>query len=349
MKRPGLTVTVSVQDTDHQNANHNVSNITPNTALPSSIPTISSLSSPEPATIGSQVLYKAQDNHPGRPNFEESKSKPLPSLEEISDRESTYSHDSACVILTPKPRVQRVATPQTALTFAAIWDPDHGFTTISGRQLLHKASQLSFSLNDDENLEYDAFGNGHPECEPHLPSRFSTTTTSTSNYINVDFSPEDAKHAFPFTTPEVPQDDDTQTSRLPQIFNVGQIRPRLNATLRSQSSRPVISEPFQLTSSLFYRKTTTSSRIISESRPSTADSSTVKSQSSLSRFPRRPDTPQVPKPETRSPSPDFPITPTSRRPRLPSVFGRLKRTNPQNEGWVFIDITPRMRLVYLDE
>ncbi|TFK58880.1 hypothetical protein BDN72DRAFT_865603 [Pluteus cervinus] len=31
---------------------------------------------------------------------------------------------------------------------------------------------------------------GHPDCEPHLPSRFSMTTTSTTNYLQVDVSSE---------------------------------------------------------------------------------------------------------------------------------------------------------------
>ncbi|KAK7038821.1 hypothetical protein VNI00_010451 [Paramarasmius palmivorus] len=344
MKRKTLGLTVSVEDTNHRKPSHGTS-----PELSSSISTISSLTSQDSTLRNTEPFMSSQDR--------DSQFK-THSLKESSERDSLYSQDSACVILTPKTRAHRVATPQTALTFAAIWDPDQGFTTISGRQLLHKSSQLSFSFIEPGDSKSDVFGNGHPECEPHLSSRFSTTTTSTSNYINVDFVSEETKSITRSKTPELLQPGDAHPPWLPQIFNVGYTKPRPSTPLRSQSSRPVISEPFQLTSALFSRKPTAraSSRNLFQSRPSTADSSTsLKSHTSLPRLPRALTMPQTtrvsvtPPPMPRSSSPESPSTPTSRRPRLPSVFGRIKRTNPQNDGWVFIDITPRMRVVYLDD
>jgi len=41
------------------------------------------------------------------------------------------------------------------------------------------------TIEDEGFFEYSA----HPDCDPHLPSRFSTATTSTSTYIAIDPAP----------------------------------------------------------------------------------------------------------------------------------------------------------------
>lgn len=66
------------------------------------------------------------------------------------------------------PPVKKVAdaTPKTALTFAAIWDPDGGFTTISGNHLLSGNNNGTSIYGGAE--DEDDYGNGHPDCEPHL-------------------------------------------------------------------------------------------------------------------------------------------------------------------------------------
>ncbi|KAJ7598707.1 hypothetical protein C8J56DRAFT_172013 [Mycena floridula] len=64
-------------------------------------------------------------------------------------------------------------------------------------------------LRYQEDVDEQDFS-GHPDCEPELPSRFSSTTTSTSNYITVDFPP-------PSPIPVVPDLDVPQTPRVQSL------------------------------------------------------------------------------------------------------------------------------------
>ncbi|KAG7446892.1 uncharacterized protein BT62DRAFT_993781 [Guyanagaster necrorhizus] len=65
------------------------------------------------------------------------------------------------------------------LTFLAIWDPE------SQRYTLPFIPQEPLGWHEDEGFFDTCNLLGHPECEPYLHSRFSTSTTSTSNYIEV--------------------------------------------------------------------------------------------------------------------------------------------------------------------
>ncbi|KAJ3994260.1 hypothetical protein F5050DRAFT_1809775 [Lentinula boryana] len=179
----------------------------------------------------------------------------LPPLSEVSDQGSIYSQDSACVVYTSHLRPVANVTPKSALTFAAIWDPDHGMSTFSGKQLLEQYVQDHSYANETENGEpvwipngYDdtrlssfLHDSGHSDCEPHLPSRFSTTTTSTSNYIEVDLAEEDQTNlsSKPLEDDLIP--GDCHPAWIPQIFTLGYTKsPSYGA------KRPEISEPFQL-------------------------------------------------------------------------------------------------------
>lgn len=59
---------------------------------------------------------------------------------------------------------------------------------------------------DHDEGYYESITNDHPDCEPHLPSRFSTTTfyTSTSRYVNADLTsvgvPSPAANSLHFPT-----------------------------------------------------------------------------------------------------------------------------------------------------
>ncbi|KAJ4477272.1 hypothetical protein J3R30DRAFT_197111 [Lentinula aciculospora] len=102
----------------------------------------------------------------------------LPPLSEVSDQGSIYSQDSACVVYTSKLRHVANPTPQSTLTFAAIWDPDHGMSMFSGQQLLgqeHSSANENAGAqegNDNARLSnYFADNSEHPDCEPHLVRR----------------------------------------------------------------------------------------------------------------------------------------------------------------------------------
>ncbi|KAJ4494848.1 hypothetical protein C8J55DRAFT_106471 [Lentinula edodes] len=179
----------------------------------------------------------------------------LPPLSEVSDQGSIYSQDSACVVYTSQLRPVTNPTPQSTLTFAAIWDPDHGMSTFSGKQLIGQEYSSQDERGEDGESSWVQEGNyntclstshyhnsEHPDCEPHLHSRFSTTTTSTSNYIEVALGEED--HINLSSKPL--QDDllpgDSHPAWIPQIFTVGFTKPSSYGP-----GRPEISEPFQLT------------------------------------------------------------------------------------------------------
>ncbi|KAJ3930552.1 MAG: hypothetical protein NXY57DRAFT_1062426 [Lentinula lateritia] len=179
----------------------------------------------------------------------------LPPLPEVSDQGSIYSQDSACVVYTSQLRTVTNPTPQSTLTFAAIWDPDHGMSTFSGKQLIGQEYSSQDERGEDGESTWVQEGNyntclstshyhnsEHPDCEPHLHSRFSTTTTSTSNYIEVALGEEDQINL----SSKPLQDDllpgDSHPAWIPQIFTVGFTKPSSHGP-----GRPEISEPFQLT------------------------------------------------------------------------------------------------------
>ncbi|KIK63342.1 hypothetical protein GYMLUDRAFT_241840 [Collybiopsis luxurians FD-317 M1] len=183
----------------------------------------------------------------------------LPPLSEVSsDKDSIYSQDSACVVYTSKPRPlpgpNPSITPKSTLTFAAIWDPDHGLSAFSNNKLIGQEGPSKVEDDDrsnwmqevEENAYLSAFYySDHPDCEPHLTSRFSTTTTSTSNYIEVDFGAEDERAFSESQGREQGMDllpGDIHPAWIPQIFTVGYTKPP-----SSGPDRPEISEPFQLT------------------------------------------------------------------------------------------------------
>ncbi|KIK03059.1 hypothetical protein K443DRAFT_121636 [Laccaria amethystina LaAM-08-1] len=81
-------------------------------------------------------------------------------------------------------------SPSSIFTFAALWDPDTGFTAYEKGKLLspHKARDFA----------------GHRPFNPSVDtslSRFSTTITSTSNYIDVDFRASNPPFRGPLMTP----------------------------------------------------------------------------------------------------------------------------------------------------
>ncbi|KAF8825205.1 hypothetical protein HHX47_DHR7000665 [Lentinula edodes] len=74
------------------------------------------------------------------------------------------------------------------------------------------------------------------------PSRFSTTTTSTSNYIEVDLGEEDQINLSSKSLQDDLLPGDSHPAWIPQIFTVGFTKPSSYGP-----GRPEISEPFQLT------------------------------------------------------------------------------------------------------
>ncbi|KAJ3761039.1 hypothetical protein EV360DRAFT_80617 [Lentinula raphanica] len=204
-------------------------------------------------------VFQGETNCFQKVDYHEDDRNYLPPLPEVSDQGSIYSQDSACVVYTTQSRPAVDPTPKSTLTFAAIWDPDHGMSTFSGNQLIGPYGQdhsyADEGMEQDE-LSWPSYGydetpfpafthdvSGHSDCEPHLPSRFSTTTTSTSNYIEVDFGEEDAKVLSSQPSQDNLGPGDCHPAWIPQIFTVGYTKPP-----SSGSKRPKISEPFQLAS-----------------------------------------------------------------------------------------------------
>ncbi|KAL0571312.1 hypothetical protein V5O48_010647 [Marasmius crinis-equi] len=280
-----------------------------------------------------------------------------------SDRDdaSVYSQDSGCVILDLEPKSRRVdaATPKTALTFAAIWDPDsRGFTTISGSELLGNKASV-YGKDGEYEDDFDFYGGGHPDCDPHLPSRFSVTTTSTSNYVDVDFAEDEGdtstwsggKLVATKGTSEYLRPGDYHPPWIPQIFNVGYTKPKPPPI--STPKRPEISEPFQLTGSAgFPRKQNPflHGSPIQQARPPLpsrkgSDDTIVPSELQLNA--------RIPTKSSDSSSPT-----ELKRTRLPSVFSKIKRSTtntktpppktetPSERGWVVVDRTTRTRSIH---
>ncbi|KAF9013704.1 hypothetical protein BDZ89DRAFT_1166982, partial [Hymenopellis radicata] len=85
---------------------------------------------------------------------------------------------------TPSP----TATP-TRLTFLAIWDPEsEQYSLPPFVQFVDEQDPPCLEVTEDEGF-YDSLHSSHPDCEPHLSSRFSTSTTSTSNFVTVSVPP----------------------------------------------------------------------------------------------------------------------------------------------------------------
>jgi len=209
----------------------------------------------------------------------------LPPLSEVADQDSIYSQDSACVVYTSQLRTVANPTPKSALTFAAIWDPDNGMSTFSGKQLAgqegssgHPEENEHSAWGDDNNAYLSSFyyDSEHPDCEPHLASRFSTTTTSTSNYIDVDFNEQDQLN-FSSSIEDDLLPGDFHPAWVPQIFSVGYTKPPSYGP-----KRPEISEPFQLTPMTRRDELETPTR--QNTLPSRLPSSAKPSSSSLSLF-----------------------------------------------------------------
>jgi hypothetical protein len=273
--RPSLALRTSFEDRR-----------TPEPRSPASPPTTTSLLTPEDGD-GEQFMFRTEEYAGGADNvFMNAKPREpfgkmharqgvtyLPPLVECSDQDSIYSQDSGCVVYTsqlhPVPGPNPSTTPKSTLTFVAIWDPDHGISTFSGNLLVGEGrSSKHLPLNDEEEdfdhsnwMQYA--GSGHPDCEPHLTSRFSTTTTSTSNYIEVDFSEEDKIYYADYS---IAKGNDPQEECelvpgdprwVPQIFTLGYTKPPSpppppppedggRGRDKDGSRRPEISEPFQL-------------------------------------------------------------------------------------------------------
>ncbi|KAG7086064.1 hypothetical protein E1B28_003584 [Marasmius oreades] len=370
MKRDhrALNLTVATPNTrnkwgsqNYRSNNRDISNF--NYASPTVVPPPSAI-----PTIGSM---NSDDSTPTLTTIKKS----LPPLS-CADNDSVYSQDSACIILPPSKKVAD-ATPKTALTFAAIWDPDGGFTTISGNQLLSNSNNGTSiygggGLVDDD----EEYGNGHPDCEPHLPSRFSVTTTSTSNYINVDFGEED-REGWSWTagktmdpsrsTSDYLRPGDLHPAWVPQIFNAGYTKPK-SSSRASPLKRPEISGPFQLTSSTAL-PTAVKSVQNANHYGFEYERLPPPPPSHLQQLPPRPQphplvrrTSSGNQPRSGNLSRSATASPTGlKRARLPSVFGKLKRSpttghipppsssaspplpeayeNPIRQGWVVVDMS----------
>ncbi|KAK0201070.1 hypothetical protein DFS33DRAFT_1102897 [Desarmillaria ectypa] len=123
-------------------------------------------------------------------------------VENDVDSKSTGSITPTLAYYCPLPEVDipartrkeppRPPTPASRLTFLAIWDPD------SQRYTLPHVPPEDQVPDDDSRFPFDShLGRGHPDCEPHLSSRFSTSTTSTSNFITISHS----QTTLPFPNP----------------------------------------------------------------------------------------------------------------------------------------------------
>ncbi|KAL0565353.1 hypothetical protein V5O48_016672 [Marasmius crinis-equi] len=269
------------------------------------------------------------------------------------DNVSVYSQDSGCVILELEPRTQNCtdATPKATLTFAAIWDPERGFTTISGSQLLSDNGS-SLCGREDYDDEHDYFGNGHPDCEPHLPSRFSVTTISTSNYLDINFGAATKRDLWNWTWPRGKTSklnpsasnhsnpEDEHPPWILQIFKAGYTRPK------GPSLKPILPE----ISESFQPNPVPDDPIPPPHAPTRRGSEDSIVPSGAQTY------------HTWSPSKEGPSSSTSslgtvKGPRLPSVFQKLKRSattgniSPSagdrnlKRGWVIVDGTGKARSV----
>lgn len=270
----------------------------------------------------------------------------------------------------PLPRLvyhrPEIATPQSALTFAAVWDPDQGMSTFSGarmfestykvppkekhrvientyvesRYVLPKTPQRSMAVAsstfdgldmrvpshefavskskghhrppsvDDEGF-FETFSDSeHPDCEPHLPSRFSVTTTSTSNYIDVDFP-----------------DANLKEEPVPPIPDLPSLKLRREDSLTA-SLKSAISPPFLLLSA---RRP--SDEVHSSSSSSSLLPPLTRSKSSPGSSRNKP--PLAPRYSHQTSSPSSYKHP---RPRLSNVLGRFRKGS-QDEGWVSVEVT----------
>ncbi|KIY65629.1 hypothetical protein CYLTODRAFT_456153 [Cylindrobasidium torrendii FP15055 ss-10] len=130
------------------------------------------------------------------------------------------------------PSIPDDSTPLARMTFFALWDPEsEQYTLPIGR------NSPTDSEVDDEGF-FDMFQTGHPDCEPHLPSRFSTSTTSTGAFIDVS-RPQTPPPPAP--TREMRNPSFLRPNGLPEP-----IRPTLSHTLSLSSllsRKPTLSRP----------------------------------------------------------------------------------------------------------
>lgn len=208
-------------------------------------------------------------------------------MENDVDSKSTGSITPTLAYYCPPPEVElpvrtrkeppRPPTPTSRLTFLAIWDPD------SQRYTLPHAPSETQVPDDDGRFQSDShLGQGHPDCEPHLSSRFSTSTTSTSNFITVSHS----QTMLPFPNPRsssLRQYNATPPPTPPPSFPLPQTKPRgrlgSNATSTAHSTisiasllsrRPTLYSRPGTPSSVKSRPSTPKNRPLTPARPRTS-------------------------------------------------------------------------------
>ncbi|KAJ7590704.1 hypothetical protein C8J56DRAFT_540112 [Mycena floridula] len=291
---------------------------------------------------------------------------------QIPSFDSGYATDTPPKKTNVNSKKSAPGTPNSTLTFAAVWDPDGGMTTFSGKRLLDhdllyseylrdglgarpkprmpsvdsgyatditekQKPQRVPSIDDEgfyESIELFGGGDGHPDCEPHLPSRFSTTTTSTSNYINIDFPPPTPLIPLSeFSTPQTPSLPLHQLASLPTptlaaIAHMSDESQLDDEAPVLEGGNPTISPPFLL---------------LPVPRP--ANRSQVSLFPALKRSKSSPSTFRAVRP-TLAPhlsldGKRMPV-PSGSPSRISNMFGKFKRSGSQDEelqgGWVRLDV-----------
>ncbi|KAF9023329.1 hypothetical protein BDZ89DRAFT_1162785 [Hymenopellis radicata] len=194
----------------------------------------------------------------------------------------------------------RPTTPTVRLTFLAIWDPESEEYTLPPLHFEDGQDPPFLEWHEDEGF-YESLQSGHPECEPHLPSRFSTSTTSTSNFISIS----EPHTPMPFL-------DCPPPARKPQ----------------REESRPEISAPFLLTPA----KSLPHQRIVSTTSSYTSLTAFISRKPSLSstRSRSRPPTPK--RSFTAPVGPESPLSFLKRR-----VSSSASRQS-DDHAWVSIEL-----------
>ncbi|KAG7447178.1 uncharacterized protein BT62DRAFT_931014 [Guyanagaster necrorhizus] len=238
-------------------------------------------------------------------------------VENDVDSKSTGSITPTLAYYCPPPEVEipvqtrkeppRPPTPTSRLTFLAIWDPD-----VQRYTLPHVPSEDQVP-DDDSRFQSDShLGQGHPDCEPHLSSRFSTSTTSTSNFITVSHS----QTTLPFPTSN-PRGSSLRQSNAsppppppPPSFPLQRCKPqgRIGYNVATHSTISI--------ASLLSRRPTF------HSRPGTPSS--VKS---------RPSTPK-----SRPSTPARPRTSSSAHSPLSFIKRRVSSPKEADDAWVSLDV-----------
>ncbi|KAK0463016.1 uncharacterized protein EV420DRAFT_1639103 [Desarmillaria tabescens] len=205
---------------------------------------------------------------------------------------------------TRKEQPPRPPTPTSRLTFLAIWDPD------SQRYTLPHVPPEDQVPDNDGRFQFDSrLGQGHPDCEPHLSSRFSTSTTSTSNFITVSHS----QTTLPFPNPRSSSlRQYTATPPPPPSFPLPRNKPRE----RIGSSAASTAHSTISIASLLSRRPTL------HSRPGTPSS--VKTRPSTPKS--RPSTPARPRTSSGAHSP------------LSFIKRRVSSAKEAEDAWVSLDV-----------